>query len=208
MTGRDVVALDLVPPELVAPRLRVAGALFAVVGSVVGLAAGLLFSPVFGTVLGVALIGCAVLTVVSGGRRRVWIDHGVIFRRRMVGVRRVDVTDAARVEIVIRVARVSQVLLRVGDQSSDVTIGLALYTVDGGRELQPIALRALANALASSSYASALAASSVLVTQLRAEAREAGLLERPLYRAVDMVRGTGRAPATVLTDAEVAALAD
>ncbi|MDQ1201612.1 hypothetical protein [Rhodococcus sp. SORGH_AS_0303] len=204
MADRGLVALDLVPPELIVPRLRVAGAVFAVVGVV----AGLLISPYVGVALGAALVATAGFAVVSGGRRRVWIDHGVVSRRGSFRVRRVNLSDATKVEVLVRVARVSQVLIRVGDSSGDVTVGVAMYTTDGGRELQPIALRAVADGLASSPLASALALSSVLVTQLRAEAREAGLSERPLYRAIDVVRTSGRAPATVLTDAEVAALTD
>ncbi|KQU34649.1 MULTISPECIES: hypothetical protein [unclassified Rhodococcus (in: high G+C Gram-positive bacteria)] len=208
MADRGLVALDLVPPELIVPRLRVAGAVFAVVGAVLGVVAGLLISPYVGVALGAALVAMAGFAVVSGGRRRVWIDHGVVSRRGSFRVRRVNLSDATKVEVLVRVARVSQVLIRVGDSSGDVTVGVAMYTTDGGRELQPIALRAVADGLASSPLASALALSSVLVTQLRAEAREAGLSERPLYRAIDVVRTSGRAPATVLTDAEVAALTD
>ncbi len=208
MADRGLVALDLVPPELIVPRLRVAGAVFAVVGAVLGIVAGLLISPYVGVALGAALVATAGCAVVSGGRRRVWIDHGVVSRRGSFRVRRVNLSDATKVEVLVRVARVSQVLIRVGDSSGDVTVGVAMYTTDGGRELQPIALRAVADGLASSPLASALALSSVLVTQLRAEAREAGLSERPLYRAIDVVRTSGRAPATVLTDAEVAALTD
>ena len=208
MADRGLVALDLVPPELIVPRLRVAGAVFAVVGAVLGVVAGLLISPYVGVALGAALVATAGCAVVSGGRRRVWIDHGVVSRRGSFRVRRVNLSDATKVEVLVRVARVSQVLIRVGDSSGDVTVGVAMYTTDGGRELQPIALRAVADGLASSPLASALALSSVLVTQLRAEAREAGLSERPLYRAIDVVRTSGRAPATVLTDAEVAALTD
>ncbi|MBY6541117.1 hypothetical protein HQ325_20835 [Rhodococcus sp. BP-349] len=208
MADRGLVALDLVPPELIVPRLRVAGAVFAVVGAVLGVVAGLLISPFVGVALGAALVATAGFAVVSGGRRRVWIDHGVVSRRGSFRVRRVNLSDATKVEVLVRVARVSQVLIRVGDSSGDVTVGVAMYTSDGGRELQPIALRAVADGLASSPLAPALALSSVLVTQLRAEAREAGLSERPLYRAIDVVRTSGRAPATVLTDAEVAALTD
>ncbi|MBY6687079.1 hypothetical protein HQ305_14965 [Rhodococcus sp. BP-149] len=208
MADRGLVALDLVPPELIVPRLRVAGAVFAVVGAVLGVVAGLLISPYVGVALGAALVATAGFAVVSGGRRRVWIDHGVVSRRGSFRVRRVNLSDATKVEVLVRVARVSQVLIRVGDSSGDVTVGVAMYTTDGGRELQPIALRAVADGLASSPLASALALSSVLVTQLHAEAREAGLSERPLYRAIDVVRTSGRAPATVLTDAEVAALTD
>lgn len=44
--------------------------------------------------------------------------------------------------------------------------------------------------------------------QLRAEAREAGLEQRPLYRAVLLARDAGRVPQTTLTDHEVASLVE
>ena len=66
----------------------------------------------------------------------------------------------------------------------------------------------LADALAASELVPAAALSSVLIEQLRAEARGAGLAERPLYRAVELVTAEGRVPRTTLTDHEVAGLLD
>ncbi|MGV9301456.1 hypothetical protein ACWDNU_45865, partial [Amycolatopsis sp. NPDC003676] len=72
---------------------------------------------------------------------------------------------------------------------------LAMYTDSGsGRELHLLGLRKLADALAASELAAAVAVSEVLVQQLRAEARDAGLGERPLYRGVRLVIGGARAP--------------
>ena len=48
MVDRGVVALDLVPTELIVPRLRVAGAVFALVGAVLGAVAAFLINPVVG----------------------------------------------------------------------------------------------------------------------------------------------------------------
>ncbi|MGK8490914.1 hypothetical protein [Nocardia asiatica] len=46
----------------------------------------------------------------------------------------------------------------------------------------------------------------MLVHQLRAEARDAGLEERPLYRAVRLARAKDAVSPIVLTDTEVATL--
>ena len=61
-------------------------------------------------------------------------------------------------------------------------------------------------ALASGTPASAVAVSAVLIQQLRAEARDAALGERPLYRAVRSARGQDVVSPIVLTDREVAEL--
>ncbi len=109
----------------------------------------------------------------------------------------------------MRAARVSQVIVRVNDGSHGlIMVPIALYSGEGGRELDILALRKLADAVASSELASAAAISSVLVEQLRAEARGAGLGERPLYRAVELARAAGRVPQTTLTDHEVASLVE
>ncbi|NIL79279.1 hypothetical protein [Rhodococcoides kroppenstedtii] len=208
MPDRSAVALDLVPPELILPRLRVAAGIFAGFGLVLGVVAALLLTPEVGLALALALVASAVWAVISGGRRRLWIDHGVVSRRGTLRTRRVNVTDATSVELVVRVARVSQVVLRVGDDGTTVTVPLALYTGDSGRELGPVALRAIADALARSSTAPAAAMASVLITQLRAEARDAGAAERPLHRAVGVIERAGRAPVGTLTDSEVASLVD
>lgn len=185
-----------------------ASALFALVGVVLGSAVGLLLTPFSGVVVAVAAVVAAVFTAVSGSRSRVWMEGSVLCRRGAFGVRRIRMSELKRVEIVVRAARVAQVLLRVGDDARIGTVAVAMYTDNGGRELPAVALRSLADALASSDLASGLSVSSVLITQLRAEARDAGLNERPLYRAVVSARESGRTPSTVLSDSEVARLED
>lgn len=82
-----------------------------------------------------------------------------------------------------------------------------MYTDAGsGRELHLLGLRRLADALAASQLAAAVAVSAMLLHQLRAEARDAGLEERPLYRAVRLARSKDVVSPIVLTDTEVAAL--
>ncbi len=86
-------------------------------------------------------------------------------------------------------------------------VPLAMYTDAGsGRELHILGLRRLADALSRSELAAGLAVADLLVHQLRAEARDAPLPDRPLYRAVTAARAKDYVAAIVLTDQEIAAL--
>jgi hypothetical protein len=205
----EITDLDLIPPELLVPRLRRAAAAVSVVAVVLGAVVGLLASSfMLGALATVILAVPPVSVVLLVARRHTWIDGTTVHQRFRVRHRRVDFAEAVSVEVVVRAAKVSQVLLRVSDGNATVTVALALYTVNGGRELQPMGLRSLANALSSAALVPAAAAASVLIKQLRAEARDAGLAERPLYAAVTMVKNAGREQGTVLTDKEVAELSD
>jgi hypothetical protein len=200
----ELTALDLVDPALIAPRLRRVALIAAAIGIAVAVVVGLLVSWPIGLLVGAVIGGPTAISALLGLRRRIWMSGNVIHARRPLGVRRIDAAAALQV----RTGRVSQVALRVGDGDAVVTVPLALYTDTGGAELAVLALRRLADALAASDLAAAAAVSSVLVQQLRAEAREAGLEQRPLYAAARTVRDAGRGALTTLSDAEVAALLD
>ena len=120
--------------------------------------------------------------------------------------KRLVVPDVVTAELQVRVARIDQVSLRLYDGKTRATIALALYTGGGGREFPILALRSLADALWTTELVPAAAIASVLVDQLKAEARDAGLSERPLHRAVELVRDAGRTPIATLTDREVVEL--
>ncbi|UOT07170.1 hypothetical protein MPY17_16195 [Rhodococcus opacus] len=202
------VSLDLVPIELIAPRLKRVAAFAVLIGVVVGVIVGF-FGPVWvgvtvGAVIAVPTAASALLTL----RRRVTLQTGRIRSTGGLRSRHVDVTRAVAAELVVRSARVSEVSVRITDPDGSLAIPLALYTTDGGRELEILGLRRLADALTTSELVPAAAIASVLIEQLRAEARGAGLPERPLFRAVELVRSEGRVPTTTLTDHEVAALLD
>lgn len=200
--------LDLVDPALVVPRLRTVALVAALVGILAAVVVGALASWPIGILVGAIIGGPTAISALLAMRRRKWMTGKVIHARRALGYHTLDVSQAVIAEMQVRLGRISQVALRIGDGDKSVTVALALYTDTGGAELGVLPLRRLADALASSELAAAAAVSSVLVRQLRAEAREAALDERPLYEAVRVVREAGRANFTTLSDAEVAGLLD
>lgn len=189
-----------------APRLRIIALIAAVVGLVVGGIAAIFLPWGIALLIGLVVGAPTVISALLSMRGRISLSGNTVRVRRPFGERRVDTADAVSVELMVRAARVSQVVVRIGDGSTAVTVPLALYANGGGRELDLVALRKLADALANSELAAAAAISSVLVQQLRAEALDAGLEGRPLYRAVRLALDAGRTPQTTLTDAEVAGL--
>ena len=201
------VALDLVSAEFLAPRLRKIVVGSAAIGVVLAVVLAL-FLPVWVAVLvGVIVGGPAALSGWLGLRRRVWLD-GPQLCARGLRTRRLKMPEVVTAELTIRTAGIDQISLRLYDGRTPIVVPLALYTKGGGRELPILALRTLADSLWTTELVPAAAIASVLVDQLRAEARDAGLDERPLYRAVDLVRSKGRTPQATLTDREVAQLLD
>lgn len=200
--------LDLVPAALILPRLRRVALVALGVGLACVVVFGLLTTWTVGIVIGLVVAAPTAVSALLTMRRRIWLSGTTVHSRRAIGEKHVDLASAVSAELQVRAARVSQVILRIGDGSTGLGVGLALYTDTGGRELDVLALRRLADALSASELAAAAAVSSLLVEQLRAEARGAGLEERPLYAAVRLVRDAGRGPITTLSDAEVAGLLD
>ena len=203
------VPLDLIPAQLLRPRARKIALLAVTAGLVLGV---LVYIVAPGWVA--VLVGAAfALPPAIGGflatRRHLLLRGTVVTLSGAFRSRSVDLAQLVGVELLVRVGGVSQAVLRVNDgEHNPVSVPLALYANGGGRELDVLALRKLADAIATSEIAPAAAVSSVLVEQLRAEARDAALGERPLYRAIELARGAGRVPQTTLTDHEVASLVD
>ncbi|WP_051406896.1 hypothetical protein [Nocardia sp. CNY236] len=207
--GRAItpVGLDLVAPEVYAPMLR----RLALAAAGIGVGATLLAAIVMSWTLAVAIglvVAVPTLVYVFGLRRRqIWLADNVIHARTMFGERRVDVSAMSGVQVLVFPDRVSRVALRITAGAVSQVVPLAMYTDTGsGRELHLLGLRRLADALAVGNSPAAEAVSSLLVQQLRAEARDAGLEDRPLYRAVEMARAKDMVSPVVLTDAEVTAL--
>lgn len=183
------VSLDLLPRELVRRRARavalMAMALGAVTGGVVGLAAGWVAGLAAVAVVG----GPLALLALGEARRQSWLA-GTTVASRALGVRRVELRRASRVELLVSEVRGqrSVSLLMSESGSSTVTVPIALYSATGGIELGVLALRRLADALAAvtGSHPAALVLSALLVAQLRAEARSAPLAQRPLYLAAGL----------------------
>ncbi|MGW0251422.1 hypothetical protein ACWDYH_32820 [Nocardia goodfellowii] len=201
------IGLDLVAPEVYAPMLR----RLALVATGVGVVAALLAATVadwpvalaIGLVVGAPTVGYAL----ASRRRRMWLTGTTLHAQRIFSSRRIEVAAANGVELLVFPGRLSRIALRVTSGPDTQIIPLAMYTDAGsGRELHLLGLRKLADALAASRSAAAVAVSTVLVQQLRAEARDAGLGERPLYRAVQLARAKELVSPIVLSDREVAEL--
>lgn len=204
--GPDHTELDLVPVELLRPRLRKVAVGSVVAGTLIALVASLFFPVALAVVLGVVVAVPTVASAWVGLRRRTWLSGNVIHARGGLRTKQLSVSKVMTAEVQVRTARIDQISLRLYDGKSRVTVALALYTRGGGRELPILSLRKLADALWTTELVPAAAIASVLVDQLKAEARDAGLDERPLYRAVELVRDAGRTPLATLTDKEIAAL--
>ncbi|MBY8859539.1 hypothetical protein K7711_23935 [Nocardia sp. CA2R105] len=201
------VGLDLIAPEVYAPMLRRFTVLACGVAVVVALLLALLVNWPVAVLAGVLLVAPAAVYAISVRRRRIWLSGTVVEARTLTGRRRVDIAEATGVEVLVFPGRLSRIVLRVTAGRGRQVIPLAMYTdAGGGRELHILGLRKLADALAASHLAAALSVSSMLVGQLRAEARDAGLEERPLYRAVHLVRVKDVVQPVALSDAEIATL--
>jgi hypothetical protein len=197
------VELDLVPVELIAPRLKKVAIGAVVVGVMIAAIASVFLPVAVAVVLGVVVAVPTAGSAWIGLRRRTWLSDNKIHVRGGFRTTHLSVAGLVSAEVQIRTARIDQISLRLYDGSAKATIALALYTKGGGRELPILSLRKLADALWTSELVPAAAVASVLV---KAEARDAGLDERPLYRAVQLVREAGRTPLATLTDREVAGL--
>ncbi|AVL26246.1 hypothetical protein NBRGN_069_00180 [Nocardia brasiliensis NBRC 14402] len=201
------VGLDLVAPEMYAPMLRRLALAAAGIGIGTALLAATVVTWPVAVLIGVVVGAPTVAYAVALRRRRMWLAGTTIHARRVFGERRVEVSAATGVEVLIFPARLSRIVLRVTAGEFSQIIPLAMYTdAGGGREMHLLGLRRLADALATSQLAAAVSVSTMLVHQLRAEARDAHLAERPLYRAVQMARTKDFVSPIVLTDREVAAL--
>ncbi|WP_197321235.1 hypothetical protein [Saccharomonospora sp. NB11] len=166
-------------------RTRVISGLVAVAmlaaafGGVTGLIAGQVPALVVAAVIAVPLL----LLVVSGARRRMWLE-GTTVTVRTWGTRRVDLTTASRLDLLITDVRGTRTvsLLVTGGQRAAVKIDLAAYAGTGGRELGILPLRQIADAVVNNLDAGGLVFSQLLVAQLRSEARGDAAADRPLYR--------------------------
>ncbi|MFC6012456.1 hypothetical protein ACFP3H_15455 [Nocardia lasii] len=201
------VGIDLVAPEVFAPMLRrLALAAFGVGVGATLLAAVWLSWPV-AILIGLAVAVPTIAYVFAFARRRMWLSGTVIRAHRLLGERTFDIATATGVQLLVYPGRLRRIVLKLSTDTDTQLVPLAMYTDAGsGRELHLLGLRKLADALAASELVAAIAISEVLVQQLRAEARDAALGERPLYRAVQSAPTTPGVAPVALTDSEVAAL--
>jgi hypothetical protein len=195
-------SLDLLPGAVLRRRATVvsgAGVLLgAAIGGVIGLVAGRLAGSAVGIVIGLPLL----LLAFAEARRRSWLFDGVVSVRAF-GTRSVDVRRATRIELLItemRGSRAVGVLVSGPPKQKTINIAVATYNGEMGRELDILALRRLADALAGGSDTDSLVFAELLVAQLKAEARGEPAGARPLYRLAAMAPG-GRLAHRVRSDA-------
>ncbi|XOZ85215.1 hypothetical protein V6679_24190 [Nocardia testacea] len=201
------IGLDLVAPELYGPVLwrLVLVAVGLALG--IGVLAGLLFGPPAGLVAALVVAVPAVGYVVAVRRRRLSLHGTVVDARTLLGTRSLDIAAVTGVELLVYPGRLSRLVLRLTAGPDRQVVPLAMYTDAGsGRELHLLGLRRLADALVRSELPAALSVADLLVHQLRAEARDAPLPQRPLYRAVTLTRAKDYVAPIVLTDQEIATL--
>ncbi|NLE78041.1 MAG: hypothetical protein GX610_00390 [Rhodococcus sp.] len=192
--------------SLIAPRLKKVALGAALLGVVIGAVVAVFTQFWVGVAVGAIVALPTALPALIALRRGITLQDNVIRSTGGFRARHVDVAAAIGAELHVRCGRVSEVSIRITDSAGSVAVPLALYTDDGGRELEILGLRGLADALSRSESVPAVAIASVLIEQLRAEARDAALGDRPLYRAVALVKSTGGSSRAVLTDHEVAEL--
>ncbi|WP_405177153.1 hypothetical protein OG225_22385 [Nocardia sp. NBC_01377] len=203
----SAIGLDLVAPEVYAPMLRKLVLAATGVGVGAALLAATALSWPAAVAIGVIVAVPTIAYALAIRRRRIWMAGTTIHVQRVFGERRVELSETTGAELLVYPARLSRIVLRVTAGPETQIIPLAMYTDTGsGRELHLLGLRRLADALAASRLAAAIAVSDVLVHQLRAEARDAALGDRPLYKAVRLARTNDTVSPVVLTDSEVAEL--
>lgn len=184
----EAVALDLLDRKTVRRRawtvaltaLMIAAAL----GGVVGLFGGPLGFAITAAIVAVPLL----LLAASEGRKTSWLK-GTAVSVRAFGTRVVDLSEADSMDVLVtdtRGMRTVSLLVSGPPKGKTVSIALAMYAGTGGRELGVLALRRLADALASTADTRALVLSELVVAQLRSEARGDVAADRPLYRLASL----------------------
>jgi hypothetical protein len=196
------ISLDLLPGTVLRRRAAVVSGAGVVVGAGLGSVIGLFAGWVAGLVTAAVLALPLVVLAVGEGRRRCWLDDGVV-SVRVYGTRSVDLRRASRIELLItevRGTRAVGVLVAGPPKDKAINIAVATYAGFGGRELDILALRRLADALAGGEEPGGLVYAELLVAQLRSEARGEDPAGKPLYRIAALSPG-GRLAHRVPPDA-------
>lgn len=152
----------------------------AAFGGIAGLIGGTVTGLVVALVIALPLLYVMAVSI----RRRVWLEGSTLLVRTW-GLRRVDLTTATRLDLVVgdvRGSRTVSLLVNAGQRGKVAKVDLAVFSGTGGRELGILPLRKLANALMNNTEANGLVFGELLVAELKAEARGGGVAERPLYR--------------------------
>ncbi|OXM69923.1 hypothetical protein [Amycolatopsis vastitatis] len=186
MAGETTERLALFEED---PRSRRRRGISGLIGAVIvaaafGGVAGLIGGTVTGLVVALVVALPLVYVMAASIRRRVWLEGSTLLVRTW-GLRRVDLVTATRLDLVVgdvRGSRTVSLLVNAGRRGKVAKVDLAVFSGTGGRELGILPLRKLANALMNNTEANGLVFGELLIAELKAEARGAGVAERPLYR--------------------------
>lgn len=224
--------VNLVPPEMIVPKLR--RMLFIGIGLavVLGLFFGLI-APWYVAVIVALVIGGPIVVAAAAGMRRNQSIDGTVITSRSGTTRVVDLATADSVTVAVHQGRVDQALLR----ADGISVTLAVYSGEKGRELPIDAMAALAEGLRSADAranhemivqpeseadagsepdggaqdndepATRTELADLLKAQLRAEAVGAGVSDRPLYQAARFAEPGARG-GTALTGAQAREVAE
>jgi hypothetical protein len=194
--------LDLLPGAVLRRRATIVSAVAVLMGAVFGVVFGVVADWLVGLVAALVVCVPLVMVAVAEARRHCWLQGGVVFVRA-IGTRAVDLRHATGIELLIthvRGSTVVGVLVTGPPKGRTINVAVATYAGGGGRELDILALRRLADALAAGSETDGLVFAELLVAQLRAEARGEAGEGRPLYRLAAMAPG-GRLTHRIPSDA-------
>ncbi|RRO18223.1 hypothetical protein EIL87_08275 [Saccharopolyspora rhizosphaerae] len=188
MSDGESVSLDLLDRRTVRVRARNVAIAAVIVAAALGGVVSLFAGPVgFLTTLVIVALPLLLLAWTESRKTITLRGHEVV--ARALGNRVVDVHRATRLELFVtdmRGARTINVLIGGAPKGKAISVSLAMYAGTGGRELDIIALRRLADALAGNEDTRGLVLSQLTVAQLRAEARGEPRPNRPLYQLASL----------------------
>lgn len=184
----EPVVLDLLDRKTVRRRAWVVALTALIIAAALGGVVGLFAGPA-GFGITAAVVGVPLLLLAAGeGSKTSWLQDTTVSVRAL-GTRTVELNAADSLDVLVtdtRGMRTVSLLVSGGPKGKTVSIALAIYAGTGGRELGILALRRLADALASTGDTRALVLSELVVAQLRSEARGDGAADRPLYRLASL----------------------
>ncbi|GAB3279944.1 hypothetical protein [Parasphingorhabdus pacifica] len=198
----DPVVLDLLDRKTLRRRAWTVALTGVIIAAALGGVIGLFAGPIgFGVTVVVVAVPLLLLSA-GEGKKTSWL-HGTKVSVRAFGTRTVDLSTADSLDVLVtdaRGMRTVSLLVSGGSKRKTVSLALAIYAGTGGRELGVLALRRLADTLASTGDTRALVLSELVVAQLRSEARGDGAPDRPLYRLASLAP-QGRMAQKIKSDA-------
>lgn len=192
LSAEDAVDIDLIPPQLLLPKVRRALLIGFSMLAVIAVAVAVLIGPGWGLVI--LLVGAApgALGYLGAKRRRVVIDHRVVISRRL-RTRSVNLIAAEEVTLLARTAGITEIALRVCEGGTTLRVPLALYGDPRSgplrsRELRILGMRRLGEALRGNGWDDVAEVGAAVLEQSHAQSMGMPVRERPLYRAARIAR--------------------